>query len=909
MDKTKKALVKGVLSGDAIILSGKVPKNSLTSIPEENTLFLTGIISPKVGNSNKLEEEPYGFESKEFLRKLLIGKVITYKLDYKSNDRLFGQVFLPDEKENVAQIIIKNGYAKIGYVPKANENIYKTDYWTNLKENEEKAKKENLNLWSNDEPSKHKRKLHNITDDSFDIENIKKDIKNKEILDVIIDYVFNCSFYSVYIPKYQLYAKLNLRFIAIPNVNKDEGLYKTGKAYAERMAQNHDAKMTLIAIDEKKNLIGDLNLTSNNQSVAGLILKEGYSKVFINNNIPYSKEDLNSMKNYQNEAKEKRLRIWKDEPVNDPKKSKKNDEDNELGNVKCMFVHSGDSISIQKKPGEEFIRIFLSNLKAPSFAKPNTNENDQPWAFQAKEFLRKKLVGKILKCDYDFTRVPKENPENINSIKSNTNKKMKFYTIYYKDDNDIEKCINVELIEKGFANLITYKLEEGDPSKEIDNMREAEEYAKSKKIGIFSPKIPPFANFSDLLTANKTKKKEFVSFLVGFSNLPCIVEYCFSGFRLKLRIDNKQCSIPFSLLGIKTFQKDKNNTDLIEKYYKKSLDYVNDKILQRDAICDIIQADKIGNYFGYLYFNKKNFAYDLLSQGLAVVNETNYNNKNIYEDEMLKNEKIAKEKKLGIWEDEGLANMLKFGGESYSVKSNKKYEEINKNIKIRVTEQIDMNNFYVNVQPNKILDTISNTLSLYDSGKKKGIPLETPIKNGTLCAALYPDDGKYYRGLIKSQNKKEEKYTVEFIDYGNIETLTIDDLIKLDGSISSYEPQSLFCELAYLKYSQNSMNKSVKKYPDFIDLDVILEAKLVYSYNKDGQLKNGLVIYQKNKDLESSYHAELLKIGYVKLDKSRKLPDYLKDLEKYENEANKNNLGLWAENEELDYDKEDEDDY
>ena len=35
---------------------------------------------------------------------------------------------------------------------------------------------------------------------------------------------------------------------------------------------------------------------------------------------------------------------------------------------------------------------------------------------------------------------------------------------------------------------------------------------------------------------------------------------------------------------------------------------------------------------------------------------------------MLKNEKVAKEKKLGIWEDEGLANMLKFGGESYSVK-------------------------------------------------------------------------------------------------------------------------------------------------------------------------------------------------------------------------------------------------
>ena len=53
MEKVKKALVKGVLSGDTLLLSGKLSKNSPNSIPEEPTIILTGIQSPKIGNSSK----------------------------------------------------------------------------------------------------------------------------------------------------------------------------------------------------------------------------------------------------------------------------------------------------------------------------------------------------------------------------------------------------------------------------------------------------------------------------------------------------------------------------------------------------------------------------------------------------------------------------------------------------------------------------------------------------------------------------------------------------------------------------------------------------------------------------------------------------------------------------------------
>ena len=46
------------------------------------------------------------------------------------------------------------------------------------------------------------------------------------------------------------------------------------------------------------------------------------------------------------------------------------------------------------------------------------------------------------------------------------------------------------------------------------------------------------------------------------------------------------------MLGIKTFTKDKNNNEVINKYFQEALNFVNDTILQRDGFCDILVADK-----------------------------------------------------------------------------------------------------------------------------------------------------------------------------------------------------------------------------------------------------------------------------------------------------------------------------
>ena len=89
VSKFTKALVKGVQSGDCLLLSGKIPKNG--DVPEELILYLTGVQAP-CEKLPKTEEEAYAWESRDYLRKKLAGKVVTYKVDFKVNERSSGQV-------------------------------------------------------------------------------------------------------------------------------------------------------------------------------------------------------------------------------------------------------------------------------------------------------------------------------------------------------------------------------------------------------------------------------------------------------------------------------------------------------------------------------------------------------------------------------------------------------------------------------------------------------------------------------------------------------------------------------------------------------------------------------------------------------------------------------------------------
>jgi hypothetical protein len=94
--------------------------------------------------------------------------------------------------------------------------------------------------------------------------------------------------------------------------------------------------------------------------------------------------------------------------------------------------------------------------------------------------VRKKLVGKNLKCDLDYIHTINQETTKVKGPQGNKSSRrvMKFYTVYYQNEKDETQCINIELIENGLANLTNYKIEEGNPSREFDSMIKAEQEAK-----------------------------------------------------------------------------------------------------------------------------------------------------------------------------------------------------------------------------------------------------------------------------------------------------------------------------------------------------------------------------------------------------------------------------------------------
>jgi staphylococcal nuclease domain-containing protein 1 len=910
MEKLQESLVKGVLSGDTVIISGKISKNS-DEAPEEKTLYLSLISAPRCASSNNLEEEAYGWDSRDHLRQKVLGKVVKYTIDYKNNDKVYGQIYL--EGKNMNLDLVKNGYAKIGFVPKG-ENISKGEYFTKLQTSENEAKKNKLNIWSADqtELASHRRKLNSVNDLTLESAEILKFASGKQI-DVMVDYIINCASYVILIKEINYFIKMNLRFIGIPN-SRDNALYKGGKAYAERLVLHKDIKAVIYGTDGDKSFIGDL--IDKKGSIANFILRNGHSKLFINSNTPYSADELNTMKQEQKSAKKLKLRIWKNERDSDDDEETTDDNKNIGGKsdkvVKkavitdfegvCVQVHSGDSLSVKSSTGE-VIRIFLSHLKAPKLAKPNSEETDAPWAWQAKEFLRKILVGKNVRCEIDYTKKLEKD-----------DKKMTFYSVFRpieskenKNKENVEtapkeKNVNVELIEIGYATYVSPKLDD-DVSKYLDSYQSADKIAKDKKVGVYSIKYPGNPNYSDLIAANKAKKKDSINFLVNQKNLPCVVEYCFTGSKFKLRIEKTKSYVPFSLLGIKTFAKDKNTLELHDKFYKEALDFVNENILQREGVCDIIQADRVGNYFGYLTINGANFGTTLLKEGLGVISVQS-NTPIIYMNDFKTAEKSAEQGAKNIWAHSNLAGFLK-DGEVVSSLSNK-FEDQHSDATIRVTDYIDFNNFYINILPNKNLEKIDSVLYNYETGKSKPVSLEFPVKLGTLCCARYTNDDKFYRAKIL-KTLKDDKFQVEFLDYGTVDECSKEDLMKLDNSIAMIEPQAVLCELAYLKYSQNSMRKALETVTNFVNIDLQLPAKICYRYNQDGKTKLGVFIYKKSdKKLSDTIHNTLLKVGYAKFDVKKTLPNYLQDLKEIEKKADDSGIGIWAENEVADYDEEEE---
>lgn len=128
------------------------------------------------------------------------------------------------------------------------------------------------------------------------------------------------------------------------------------------------------------------------------------------------------------------------------------------------------------------------------------------------------------------------------------------------------------------------------------------------------------------------------------------------------------------------------------------------------------------------------------------------------------------------------------------------------------------------------LDSLmENIASAYENGGD--LMKESEILCGLYCIAQYSDDLKWYRAVIKSVEGNDA--TVQFVDYGNTEKVSFNNIKSIETEFSKLPIQAIHCKLFGILDGSSDKSKT-QKFEDTVagktlEAEFITEENGVYS--------------------------------------------------------------------------------
>ncbi|CAN4088652.1 unnamed protein product [Withania somnifera] len=933
--------------------------SSKAEIPPEKSITLASLMAPRLARRGGVDE-PFAWQSRDFLRKLCIGKEVTFKVEYTvpSIGRDYGTVFLGDE--NVSMIVASAGWAKVreqGQQKDANP------YLKPLQEAEEQAKQQGLGRWSR-APGASEASIRNLPPSAigdasnFDAMGLLEQSKGK-LIEAFVEQVRDGSTLRVYLlPDFQ-FIQVFVAGIQAPTMGRratsettinasltsDEPNGETttesratptsaqrlassaasvtevapdpygreAKHFTETRVLNRDVRIVLEGVDKYSNLIGSVYYPDGESAKdLGLeLIENGYAKYVDWSANMLEVEAKKKLKSAELEAKKARLRIWTNY-VAPATNSKAIHDQNFTGKV--VEVVSGDCLVIADDalpfgdPSAER-RVNLSSIRAPKMGNPRRDEKPAPYAREAKELLRNRLIGKQVQVSMEYSRKVSMADGPTAPASGADSRVMDFGTVFLvsKDGDGALPAppsggnqlagVNVAelLVARGYATVVRHRDFE-ERSNYYDALLSAESRATSGKKGIHSPKEPPVMHVTDLLTASSKKARDFLPFLQRNRRMSAVVEYVLSGHRFKLFIPKETCSIAFSISGVRCPGRD-------EPFSEEAIALMRRKIMQRDVEIEVETVDRTGTFIGTLWESRSNVALTLLEAGLARL-QTSFGADRIPEVHLLMQaEQAAKRQKLKIWENYVEGEEVSSGGAA----EKRQKEEV----KVTVTEILGGGKFYVQLVSDQKVAAIQKQLTSLNLQEAPVIGAFNP-KKGDLVLAQFSADNSWNRAMIVNAPRgavesSKDKFEVFYIDYGNQEIVSYNQLRPLDASVSSSPGLAQLCSLAHVKvpgleddYGQEAayrLSELLLSGPK--EFRAVIEEKDTSGGKVKGQ-GTGTIFLVTLVDPESnvSVNATLLKEGLARMEKRKRWEpkdkqQALDELEKFQTEARDKRLAMW----------------
>ncbi|XP_024522172.1 ribonuclease TUDOR 1 isoform X1 [Selaginella moellendorffii] len=933
-----KGTVKAVPSGDSLVIMGTAKEG----IPPEKSITLSSLMAPRLARRDT-SDEPFAWDSREFLRNKCIGKEVTFKVDYavaNLNNREFGSVFMDDA--NVALAVASAGWAKV------RQGAEKSPFIEELLKAEEQARQQGLGIWNKEAGERSIRSIppSAIGDTStFDARALLESSKGKP-LRAFVEQVRDGSSFRVYLlPSFQ-FVQVHLAGVQAPsmgrrvapasaggggdakdaengeagegaaapttlttaqklaastNLEAPEEWAREAKHFTECRILHREVIIVLEGTDKFNTLFGSVKYKET-VDLALELLQQGLAKYAEWSANMLEEDEKRRLKAAELQAKKDRLRLFAGFVPQINTKAIKNDvftgQVIEVTSADCIVV-ADDAIPLGRPNWDR--RVNLSSIQAPK-------RTDAEARFrEAKEFLRSRLIGQQVRVFMEYSRTITTDSE------AGGTRLLEFGSVFLSSAPQGAEVFEPPLpgqpegfnvaelvLANGHAQVVRHR-DFDDRSHYYDNLVAAER--KSQKPGKKGtpPSAPAHINDLTMVPTQTSKAKQtlqakqallaskarqFLPFLQRARRLSAVVDFVLSGHRYKLFVPKETCLIFFSLSGVRCPGKG-------EPYSDEALAFMRRRVSQRDVEIEVETADRTGTFLGSLYEGKVNVGIGLLEAGLAKL-QPGFAERITDGHLLMQAEEHARTQRLKIWEN------VSDDGESEKQSTDKPSKQEVLQFQVQVTQVLAGGSFYVQEVSDTRASSIQQQLESLSLSEKAAPAGFTP-ERGQLVLANY--DGAWYRGLVVNAPKAGKgEYEVFYIDYGNQEVVPLSQLRPIDPSVAGTPGLAQWCSLAHVRVPGEG-EEFCEEAAEFICTSKTMMAKVEGRDASGGKVKGQgsgtrLIVTLVDVDTSMSVNAGLLEAGLARVDKAGKWDSKekraaLEVLAEHQEKARKARLNIW----------------
>ncbi|XP_031777766.1 tudor staphylococcus/micrococcal nuclease isoform X2 [Nasonia vitripennis] len=856
-------------SGDSITIRGQ-PKGGP---PPEKTLILSNVIAPRLGRrqvnqKDETKDEPYAWEAREFLRKKLIGQEVCF-IEEKSNNnnRIYGRVWLGKDQTgpNVTELLVSEGLVTV----KRDTRISSPEL-TKLQELEDQAKNAGKGKWSSEDKSLHVRDVKYTVETTMSLVDKYGGKPVKAVIEHVRD---GSTVKALLLPDYY-HITLAISGIRCPGFKQDgaEPFADQAKYFVESRLLQRDVEVILESANNTQ-FVGSILHPKGN--IAEALLNEGFARC-VDWSMNHVKNDKHKLYLAEKAAKDKRLHLWKDYVPAKPSEEL-------TGTV--VEIASADAIIVRMANGETK-KVFLSSIRPPPREKRPLGEDgkpparakdfrplyDIPWMFEAREFLRKKLIGKPVKVVVDYVQPARDNyPEKT------------CCTVTVGKVNIAEA-----MVSKGFATVVRYRQNDDQRSSLYNDLLVAESKAEKSGNGLHAKKDVPLQRIRDVSTDPAAAKSHLQS-LKRAREMKAVVEFVTSGSRLKLFVPKEYCLITFLLAGVKCPRAARITPGTggmeAEPYGEEALAFTRKFCFQKDVDVQVENMESKGSGFiGWLFIDGVNLSVALVEEGLAEV--SNFIEQGEHLKALKAAEERAKAKKAGIWKDRVEVEVEpeeKREEERAPAERKIDYQEV---VVSEVTDELHV--YTQKVDQKAALESLLSRLRQEIDANPPLAGAYTP-KKGDLAIAKFTEDDEWYR--VKVEKVAGTNVSVFYIDYGNREVITSTRVAAMPAGFAGEKPFATENTLAIVALPKDEDDKKAAIQAFREDTITGKPLLLNIEYRTAGVPAITLVDPTSKEDIVKALVADGFLICTQGRD--RKLKDLREEYRKAEKEARDNHRNIW----------------